>query len=409
MKRIKFLLFIAVLVGFAALAHAGFDEGKAAHDRGDYAKAYKEFRVLAEQGNAKAQNNLGAMYAKGQGVAQDYMQAVKWYRKSAEQGYALAQSNLGAMFYRGTGVPQDFAEAIKWYRKAAEQGNALAQSVLGDMYAEGKGVPKDDAEAVRWCRKSAEQGDAGGQSCLGAMFYRGAGVQQDFAEAVKWFHKAAEQGYAEAQKNLGVMYFKSHGVPQDFVQAYMWLNLAAAQGSVDCEKMRDLVTEKMTPVQIAEAQRLAKKWLKQEQAPGIEADSQVINQQAGASKASIPSPSTRAAENPNAELIKLKSNHASVPPGYPIKYSLPDDGPQVTIDFSNLPGESGHTSKFAKELGLYVMQRETPSALSSFSLSIVDFSGSEDATFGVLATCVYMYKDDVFTCGGFGQLYQPKR
>jgi hypothetical protein len=30
MKRIKFLLFVAVLIGFAALAHAGFDEGKAA-------------------------------------------------------------------------------------------------------------------------------------------------------------------------------------------------------------------------------------------------------------------------------------------------------------------------------------------------------------------------------------------
>ena len=30
MKRFKFLLFVAVLVGFAALADAGFDEGKAA-------------------------------------------------------------------------------------------------------------------------------------------------------------------------------------------------------------------------------------------------------------------------------------------------------------------------------------------------------------------------------------------
>ncbi len=51
MTKLKSLLFIAVLVGFAALAHAGFDDGVTAYERGDYAKAYKEFKPLAEQGN----------------------------------------------------------------------------------------------------------------------------------------------------------------------------------------------------------------------------------------------------------------------------------------------------------------------------------------------------------------------
>src|SRR5271157_2493523 len=41
MTRFKLLLFVAVFVGFAAPAYAGYDEGKAAYDRGDYAKAYK--------------------------------------------------------------------------------------------------------------------------------------------------------------------------------------------------------------------------------------------------------------------------------------------------------------------------------------------------------------------------------
>jgi hypothetical protein len=41
MTRFKFLFFMAVLlVGFAALAYAGFNDGKAAYDRGDYAKAW---------------------------------------------------------------------------------------------------------------------------------------------------------------------------------------------------------------------------------------------------------------------------------------------------------------------------------------------------------------------------------
>ena len=39
-----------------------FDEGLAAYTCGDYATALKEWRLLAEQGHAKAQYSLGYMY-----------------------------------------------------------------------------------------------------------------------------------------------------------------------------------------------------------------------------------------------------------------------------------------------------------------------------------------------------------
>ena len=51
MKRFKYLLITALLAGFCAPAYAGFDSGKAAYDRGDYARAYKEFKPLAERGD----------------------------------------------------------------------------------------------------------------------------------------------------------------------------------------------------------------------------------------------------------------------------------------------------------------------------------------------------------------------
>ena len=85
----------------------------------------------AEQGDATAQNNLGAMYHQGQGVAQDYAEAVKWFRLAAAQGLAAAQSWLGSMYEQGQGVAQDYAEAVKWFRLAAAQGDAAAQSNLG--------------------------------------------------------------------------------------------------------------------------------------------------------------------------------------------------------------------------------------------------------------------------------------
>ncbi len=97
------------------------------------------------------------------------------------------------------------------------------------------------------------------------MYERGHGVPQDYAEAVGWYRKAAEQGVAVAQRSLGAMYYNGEGVPQDYVQAHMWFNLAASsfpsgEKRDTAVKNRDIVAEKMTPAQIAEAQKLAREW-----------------------------------------------------------------------------------------------------------------------------------------------------
>jgi TPR repeat protein len=63
----------------------------------------------------------------------DMREAVKWFRKAADQGDAKAQLNLGACYFRGEGVKQDKAEAVKWYRKAAEQGYELAIKALKEL------------------------------------------------------------------------------------------------------------------------------------------------------------------------------------------------------------------------------------------------------------------------------------
>ncbi len=68
-----------------APAWAGLDEGVAAYKRGDYATALREWRPLAEQGNANAQLFLGLMYGNGRGVPQDYAQAHMWYDLAASR------------------------------------------------------------------------------------------------------------------------------------------------------------------------------------------------------------------------------------------------------------------------------------------------------------------------------------
>jgi len=140
-----------IALAFVGTIHAGpLEDGLAAYQDKDYAKAIEIWRPLADSGNAAAQFRLGAMYIEGRGVERDDAEAVKWFRRAAEQGDPMAQFNLGASYAEGTGVAKDEAEAAKWFRRAADQGMSFAQLNLGIMYAEGKGVPKDPVEAVKW-------------------------------------------------------------------------------------------------------------------------------------------------------------------------------------------------------------------------------------------------------------------
>ncbi len=106
-----------------------------------------------------------------------------------------------------------------------------------------------------------EHGDAKAQDNLVVLFKKGYGVMQDFARARQWYEKAAAQGIAGAQYRLGALYHHGYGGPQDFVQAHKWYNLAAANGKKKAARLRDTHGEDiMSPAQIIEAQRLARKW-----------------------------------------------------------------------------------------------------------------------------------------------------
>jgi uncharacterized protein len=215
---------IAAVTTGTAIARP-LEDAQAAYERGDYATAMQIVRPMAEQGNPVAQNYLGNLYNLGCGMPQDYTEALRWYRLAADQDLANAKFKIGTMYNAGHGVKRDYAEAVRWYRLAADQGDLRAQFNLGAMYAQGHGVPQDYAEAVRWWRAAADRGDD------------------------------------TSQYRLGLMYAKGHGIPRDYVRAHMSFNLAAAQHDYEAaEEERAKLERKMTPAQIAEAQRLARGW-----------------------------------------------------------------------------------------------------------------------------------------------------
>jgi hypothetical protein len=144
-------LMVAVLVG-AAVA-GPYEDAEAALQRGDKAIARQIIQSLAEQGDARAQFDLGSIispFAQG-----DWAEALKWWRKAADQGYAPAQYAIGFLYCQAWGVPQDYVEALKWFRKAAEQGYASGLHGLGTLYSAGDGVPQNYVLAYMWFNLAA--------------------------------------------------------------------------------------------------------------------------------------------------------------------------------------------------------------------------------------------------------------
>ena len=121
----------------------------------DYKMTFEEWELLAKQGIAEAQYNLGLMYSKGEGVPSDDKEAVKWYRLSAEQRITGAQSNLGLMYEKGQGVEQDYVEAHKWFNIAGVNGNEIGRR--NTDIVEKKMTPGQIAVAVGLTRKWLEK------------------------------------------------------------------------------------------------------------------------------------------------------------------------------------------------------------------------------------------------------------
>jgi flagellar biosynthesis GTPase FlhF len=67
------------------------------------------------------------MHRNGEGVAKDNVEAARLFRLAADQGDAKAQSELGRMHRNGEGVARDNVEAARLLRLAADQGIAEAQ------------------------------------------------------------------------------------------------------------------------------------------------------------------------------------------------------------------------------------------------------------------------------------------
>lgn len=90
----------------------------------------RKLRVMAQQGDAVSQRNLGHAYRSGRGAEYDIEKAIQWYERSAASGDVNSLYILGRLHESGHEIENDRIAAFKWY-SIAEPKSLAAKSQKG--------------------------------------------------------------------------------------------------------------------------------------------------------------------------------------------------------------------------------------------------------------------------------------
>jgi TPR repeat protein len=161
LKRI--LIILALLAVAFSPAFAGFDEGKKAYEKKDYAAAIKELRPLAETGDDRAMVILANMYEGGFGIIPSRKEALDLYKRAAtEKNNTQAMNAMGAIYISALGVEQNLQTALAWLHRSAMLGDQTGAFLYATLLFEGnKNEPNkltpDLPEAYKWFRIAASE------------------------------------------------------------------------------------------------------------------------------------------------------------------------------------------------------------------------------------------------------------
>lgn len=91
-------------------------------------RAYKYFKLAAQNGKVRAFRQLADMYYKGEGLPDsDYKKAFHYYKLAAEQKSGYAMHQIGLMYLRGEGVEPSKLDALAWLGNAVNAGRQKAK------------------------------------------------------------------------------------------------------------------------------------------------------------------------------------------------------------------------------------------------------------------------------------------
>ena len=198
------------------------------YHKGEYKKAFENYRLGANDGDAACINALGYCYGEGIGVEKEPYLELEYYKKAASLGNIKAYINLGNVYGVGTYlVDVDQELSFIWYRQAALNNHSEAQFAVGLRCFNGYGTKKDLSQAIEWIEKAAHQQHPQAIEFLYTVYGGGYGFERDEEKVAFWCEKAAKIGMVDAQNNYGLRLIDE----KRYEEAFYYFNEAAKKGS----------------------------------------------------------------------------------------------------------------------------------------------------------------------------------
>jgi TPR repeat protein len=228
---------------FLAKLRAGSEQGHGPDSYALYTLTYERFGIpggtlaealpycvrAAEQGHAKAQNELGNWYLQGAegALVADRSKAFSWFLRAASQAYAPAMVSLAHWWESAPESNRDPDQVMKHLRAAAMIGDADAQVALAERLANGLSpgqadpvYPVDFEEALILLHKAAKQGHSQAMYFLALHLLDGRPFARDPGGAARWLQKAANLGHTGAMGVLARLHEDGSGVERNLGRAF---------------------------------------------------------------------------------------------------------------------------------------------------------------------------------------------
>ncbi len=198
--------------------------------------AFKYFMQSAEWAEAGKDEfaYLGLCYGghiKECGIDENPQKAFKYFKQAAELGHAKAQYTVAHSYFDGYGVLENISDGIYWLKKSAENDCLAAQIELSLRYKDDDNIDRNEKEAFKWMNKATERDDSGqAYNFLGVYYDDGIGVYANPCDAFICYRKSDERGYIWGTYNLGICHKQGSGTIANEIKAFTCFKKAAEAG-----------------------------------------------------------------------------------------------------------------------------------------------------------------------------------
>lgn len=177
------------------------------------------------------QFEMGIRYYTGtNGLTVDYDKAIYWFSNSSkDEGNAKADMMLAAMYYQGQGFEKNTGKALSFYSRAGNRGLLDAQLILTGMYFFNAEFMNQEY-ANYWIYKAIGNSSEVAEA-LKSMILLNTDDYKAVAKLVPMYELQAKNNEGIPNFILGYLYFTGKGVQQSFEKSKGYLSAAAQAGN----------------------------------------------------------------------------------------------------------------------------------------------------------------------------------